>query len=167
MKDRVDPLSQRMIELRQEISSPRLEEYRRSQDILQALVAALPADTRAEFFELLETLSKAPPSGDRRSYDRRRALEIVKEVCRPEELVMQTAQPHYEPDRRTGERRQLERRKTARNAGKPWTPEQLAALQTLVNQNVPVRRIGLKLGRTSAAILAKAKEIDLPLDPLN
>jgi hypothetical protein len=40
-------------------------------------------------------------------------------------------------------------------------------LQTLVSQNVPVRRIGLKLGRTSAAILAKAKEIDLPLDPLN
>jgi hypothetical protein len=167
MKDREHPLSPRMIELRREISSPRLEEYRRSQDILEALIAALPADTRTEFVELLETLSRASPSGDRRSYDRRRALEIVKEVCRPEDLIMQTAQSHYEPDRRMAERRQLDRRKTARNAGKPWTAEQLAALQTLVSQNVPVRRIGLKLGRTSAAILAKAKELDLPLDPLN
>jgi hypothetical protein len=167
MKDREHQLSQRMIELRQEISSLRLEEYRRSQDILEALVAALPADTRAEFVELLETLSNRSPAGDRRSYDRRRALEIVKEICRPEELIKQTALSDYDPDRRIGERRQLDRRKTARNAGKPWTAEQLDALQTLVSQNVPVRRIGLKLGRTSAAILAKAKEIDLPLDPLN
>jgi hypothetical protein len=167
MKDREHQLSQRMIELRQEISSLRLEEYRRSQDILEALVAALPADTRAEFVELLEILSKRSPSGDRRSYDRRRALEIVKEICRPEDFVKQTVLSHYDPDRRIGERRQLDRRKTARNAGKPWTAEQLHALQTLVSQNVPVRRIGLKLGRTSAAILAKAKEIDLPLDPLN
>ena len=167
MKDRKHPLSQRMIELRQEISSLRLEEYRRSQDILESLVAVLPADTRAEFVELLETLSKASPASDRRSFDRRRALEIVKEVCRKEEPVMQIAQPHYEPDRRIGERRQFERRKTPRNSGKPWTPEQLETLQALINQNVPVRRIGLKLGRTSAAILAKAKEIDMPLDPLS
>jgi hypothetical protein len=167
MKDSEHQLNQRMIELRQEISSLRLEEYRRSQDILGALVAGLPADTRAEFFELLETLSQASASGDRRGFDRRRALEIVKEVCRPEDLVKHTAQPHYESDRRIGERRQLDRRKMARNAGKPWTKEQLTALQSLVSQNVPVRRIGLKLGRTSAAVLAKAKEIDLPLDPLN
>jgi hypothetical protein len=167
MKDREHPSSQRMIELRQEISSLRLEEYRRSQDILEALVAVLPADTRAEFVELLETLSKGSPSGDRRSFNRRRALEIVKEACRTEEPVKQTAQSHYEPDRRIGERRLLDRRKTPRNSGKPWTAAQLATLQALINQNVPVRRIGVKLGRTSAAILAKAKEIDLPLDPLN
>jgi hypothetical protein len=156
-----------MIELRREISSLRLEEYTRSQGILETLVAALPADTRAEFVGLLETLSKSAPSRDRRSYDRRRALEIVKEICRPEDLIKHTVLPHYDPDRRIGERRQLDRRKAARNAGKPWTAEQIVALQTLVGQNVPVRRIGLKLGRTSAAILAKAKEINLPLDPLN
>ena len=54
-----------------------------------------------------------------------------------------------------------------RNSGKPWTAEQIATLQTLARLNVPVRRIGLKLGRSSAAVLAKAKEMHLPLDPLN
>lgn len=166
MKDREDAVSQRMMELRQEISSLRLEEYRRSQDILEALVGALPTDTRAEFVELLEALSEASPSGDRRSSDRRRALQIVKEVCRAEEPTNEPGQPQYE-DRRLGERRQLDRRKMARNSGKPWTAEQIATLQTLVRLNVPVRRIGLKLGRSSAAVLAKAKEMHLPLDPLN
>ena len=167
MKDREDAVSQRIMELRQEISSLRLEEYRRSQDILEALVGALPTDTRAEFVELLEALSEASPSGERRSSDRRRALQIVKEVCRPEEPINESGQPQYEHDRRVGERRQLDRRKMARNSGKPWTAEQIATLQTLVRLNVPVRRIGLKLGRSSAAILAKAKEMHLPLDPLN
>ena len=88
MKDREDAVSQRIMELRQEISSLRLEEYRRSQDILEALVGALPTDTRAEFVELLEALSEASPSGDRRSSDRRRALQIVREACRAEEPTM-------------------------------------------------------------------------------
>lgn len=167
MKDKELAVSQRMMELRQQISSLRLEESRRSQDILQAFIGSLPTDTRAELVELLEALSEASPAGDRRSSDRRRALQIVKEVCRAEEPVDETRRPQYEPDRRVGERRQLDRRKAARNSGKPWSPEQVAALQTLVRQNVPVRRIGLKLGRSSAAILAKAKEMHLPLDPLN
>jgi hypothetical protein len=167
MKDKELAVSQRMMELRQQISSLRLEESRHSQEILEALIGSLPTDTRAELVELLEALSEASPSGDRRSSDRRRALQIVKEVCRAEEPVDETGQSQYEPDRRVGERRQLDRRKAARNSGKPWSPEQVAALQTLVRQNVPVRRIGLKLGRSSAAILAKAKEMHLPLDPLN
>ena len=168
MKDREDAVSQRIMELRQEISSLRLEEYRRSQDILEALVGALPTDTRAEFVELLEALSEASPSGDRRSSDRRRALQIVKRSlqggrARP----MNPGSRSMKHDRRVGERRQLDRRKMARNSGKPWTAEQIATLQTLVRLNVPVRRIGLKLGRSSAAVLAKAKEMHLPLDPLN
>jgi hypothetical protein len=166
MKDKEHNAIQRMIELRQEISNLRLEEYRRSQDILEALVAVLPGNTRAELVKLLETLSEAPQSGDRRSFDRRRALEIVKEICRAEDPINEAVQPENASDRRVAERRQLDRRKTARNAGKPWTPAQLTMLQALVSQSVPVRRIGNKLGRTSAAILAKAKEMDLPLDPL-
>ena len=136
MKDREDAVSRRIMELRQEISNLRLEEYRRSQDILEALVGALPTDTRAEFVELLEALSEASPSGDRRSSDRRRALQIVKEVCRAEELINEHGEPQYEHDRRVGERRQLDRRKIARNSGKPWTSEQIATLQTLVRLNV-------------------------------
>jgi hypothetical protein len=116
---------------------------------------------------LLEALSEASPSGDRRSSDRRRALQIVREACRAEEPNHEFGQPQYEDDRRVGERRQLDRRKMPRNSGKPWTAEQIATLQTLARLNVPVRRIGLKLGRSSAAVLAKAKEMHLPLDPLN
>jgi len=127
----------------------------------------LPTETRAEFVELLEALSEASPSGDRRSSDRRRALQIVREACRAEEPAHESGQQQYGHDRRVGERRQLDRRKMARNSGKPWTAEQIATLQTLARLNVPVRRIGLKLGRSSAAVLAKAKEMHLPLDPLN
>ena len=123
MKDREDAVSQRIMELRQEISSLRLEEYRRSQDILEALVPALPTETRAEFVELLEALSEASPSGDRRSSHHRCALQIVREACRAEAPNHEFGQPQYEDDRRVGERRQLDRRKMPRNSGKPWTAE--------------------------------------------
>ncbi|WP_143860914.1 hypothetical protein [Nitrosovibrio sp. Nv4] len=68
-----------------------------------------------------------------------------------------------EPERRTNERRQGERRQRAYNSYGPWTAEHIHILEAMVSQNVPIRRIALKLGRTSGAVEAKAKEMNIPL----
>lgn len=166
MKQLKDEANNRFVELRRGISGLQLEEFARSLDILEALIALVPEETRGEFVKLLETLSKETPSPERRGLDRRRALEIVEEVCRQEHPT-KNGETQHESDRRVGERRQRDRRKHSRNSGKPWTLEQIETLQSLAERNVPIRRIAKKLGRTSTAILAKAKDIDLPLDPIN
>jgi hypothetical protein len=57
--------------------------------------------------------------------------------------------------------------KYTRNSGKAWTPTAERALRQLARQNTPTRVIGLKLGRTEAAVRAKAHELGVSLKPTN
>lgn len=57
--------------------------------------------------------------------------------------------------------------KSTRNSGKPWTSQEVKQLEKLADQNTPTRVIGLKLGRTEAAIYSKASAEDISLKPTN
>lgn len=57
--------------------------------------------------------------------------------------------------------------KKPENNGKPWTSQDVARLNQLVNQNTPTRIIGLKLQRTENAIQSKAWELNISLKPTN
>ena len=57
--------------------------------------------------------------------------------------------------------------KYTRNAGKPWTPAQVAKLSQLAKKNTPTRVIGLLLGRPESAVYAKASERKISLKPTN
>lgn len=57
--------------------------------------------------------------------------------------------------------------KSTRNTGKPWTGSQESQLRSLANRNTPTRVIGLTLGRTPAAVQAKASEKGISLKPTN
>ncbi len=53
------------------------------------------------------------------------------------------------------------------NKNRHWTSSQVRELKTLAGQNTPTRVIGLKTGRTPAAVQAKASDIGLSLKPPN
>ena len=57
--------------------------------------------------------------------------------------------------------------KSTRNSGTNWTSRDVAKVRELANQNTPTRVIGLKVGRTPAAIYKKASEERIPLKPTN
>jgi hypothetical protein len=57
--------------------------------------------------------------------------------------------------------------KSTRNTGKAWSPGEVRTLASLARQNTPTRVIGLKLGRTPAAIYARASEEGISLAPPN
>lgn len=57
--------------------------------------------------------------------------------------------------------------KSTRNSGKTWTPADVKQLEKLADQNTPTRVIGLKLGRTPAAVQQKASQEDISLKPTN
>jgi len=57
--------------------------------------------------------------------------------------------------------------KYTRNTGKPWTPAEVKELRQLAKGDTPTRVIGLKLGRTEAAIYGKASEEGISLKPTN
>lgn len=57
--------------------------------------------------------------------------------------------------------------KSTRNTGKSWTPAQVKQLRQLAKGNTPTRVIGLKLGRTEAAVRTKASEKGISLKPTN
>lgn len=57
--------------------------------------------------------------------------------------------------------------KYERNAGKPWTPKEVAKLRALANSNTPTRVIGLKLGRPVGGVQSKASEKHISLKPNN
>jgi hypothetical protein len=57
--------------------------------------------------------------------------------------------------------------KSTRNSGKTWAPEDVKALRTLARGNTPTRVIGLKLGRTPAAVQSKAAAEGISLQPAN
>lgn len=57
--------------------------------------------------------------------------------------------------------------KSTRNTGKSWSSDDIRQLRQLAKGNTPTRVIGLKLGRTSAAIQAKAAHEGISLRPAN
>ena len=57
--------------------------------------------------------------------------------------------------------------KSTRNTGKQWSPADQRALKQMAKENTPTRVIGLKLGRTEAAVYAKASDLKVPLKPTN
>ncbi len=57
--------------------------------------------------------------------------------------------------------------RSTRNTGKAWTAEDDARLRELADENTPTRVIGLKLGRTAAAIYARASRTGVSLKPTN
>ncbi len=54
-----------------------------------------------------------------------------------------------------------------RNRGTHWTAQEVRALERLADQNTPTRVIGLKLGRTEAAVRTKTSEERISLKPTN
>lgn len=57
--------------------------------------------------------------------------------------------------------------KYTRNTGKPWSSSEVSQLRTLARQNTPTRVIGLKLGRTAAAVQQRASQAGVSLKPTN
>lgn len=57
--------------------------------------------------------------------------------------------------------------KSNRNSGKPWTSGEVSQLRRLAKGNTPTRVIGLKLGRTPAAVQGKASGERISLKPAN
>lgn len=53
------------------------------------------------------------------------------------------------------------------NHGKPWTPSDNQSLKKLAAQNTPTRVIGIKLGRTPAAVQSQASQKNISLKPTN
>ncbi|MBC8274084.1 MAG: hypothetical protein H8E40_03855 [Chloroflexi bacterium] len=57
--------------------------------------------------------------------------------------------------------------KSTPNTGKRWNKSDIAKLKQFVRENTPTPVIGLKLGRTEAAIRAKASRLNISLKPTN
>jgi len=57
--------------------------------------------------------------------------------------------------------------KSTRNTGKQWSPADKRELRQLAKGNTPTRVIGLKLGRTEAAIYGMASQEGISLAPTN
>jgi len=57
--------------------------------------------------------------------------------------------------------------KSTRNSGTNWTPTQQRELRSMARENTPTRVIGLKLGRTEAAVRTKAADLGVSLKPTN
>lgn len=57
--------------------------------------------------------------------------------------------------------------KSTRNTGNPWTPQDRAQLRQLAAGNTPTRVIGLKTGRTEAAVRSQAARQGTSLKPTN
>ena len=57
--------------------------------------------------------------------------------------------------------------KSNRNSGTAWSPADRRELGQLAAQNTPTRVIGLKLGRTPAAVQTQASQQGTSLKPTN
>jgi len=57
--------------------------------------------------------------------------------------------------------------RSTRNSGKSWSSSDVKQLKELAKGNTPTGVIGLKLGRTPAAIHAKASQERVSLKPTN
>lgn len=156
----------KIIELNQQISKHSLEELQRSHYILEALMAGLSPHARKELVGLLQILSERVASRESSDSVRQRALQIISGICKPnqiqEQAPVKTAPREHQ--QRLSERRQRDRRQQSANSGKPWTTHQKQILRNLAEQNIPIRRIALKLGRTSTAVQSKARDINVSLN---
>lgn len=54
-----------------------------------------------------------------------------------------------------------------RNSRKPWTEENVRQLEELAKQDTPTPVMGVKLGRTVAAVYSKASQEGISLMPPN
>jgi hypothetical protein len=57
--------------------------------------------------------------------------------------------------------------KSTRNSGKAWAASDKKSLSKMAKENTPTRVIGLKLGRTEAAVYKQASEQGTSLRPTN
>lgn len=57
--------------------------------------------------------------------------------------------------------------KYIRNSGKEWSAEEVRELKRLAKEDTPTPVIGLKLGRTPAAVYTRASEEGISLMPPN
>jgi len=57
--------------------------------------------------------------------------------------------------------------KSTRNSGNAWTGADRRELNRLAGQNTPTRVIGLKMGRTPAAVQSQASKQGTSLKPTN
>lgn len=57
--------------------------------------------------------------------------------------------------------------KSTRNSGKHWSPQDVRQLRQLASENTPTRVISLELGRSEAAVYAKATQKRVSLRPTN
>lgn len=57
--------------------------------------------------------------------------------------------------------------KTPKNHRKSWTPAENRELKKLIRENTPTRVMGLKLGRTPAAVQGHANALGLSTKPVN
>jgi hypothetical protein len=57
--------------------------------------------------------------------------------------------------------------KSTRNRGSRWSGTDEKKLAALAGRNTPTRVIGLKLGRTEAAVRSKAGQFGVSLKPTN
>jgi hypothetical protein len=57
--------------------------------------------------------------------------------------------------------------KVPTNNGQSWTSADVKQLEKLADHNTPTRVIGLKMGRTPAAIQQKASQEGISLEPTN
>lgn len=162
----------KIVELNQQISKHSiesgysLEELQRSHYIFEALMAGLSPHTRKELVGLLQILSEGVASRESSDSIRQRALQIISGICKPNQIQerapVKTAPREHQL--RVGDRRQRDRRQQSTNSGKPWTTQQEQILRSLAEQNIPIRRIALKLGRTSTAVQSKARDINVSLN---
>lgn len=57
--------------------------------------------------------------------------------------------------------------KSTRNTGKTWSSKDKTQLRSLAKGNTPTGVIGLKLGRTKAAVQSQASRMGVSLKPTN
>ncbi len=57
--------------------------------------------------------------------------------------------------------------KSTKNAGKPWSPQEVSQLKQFAKENTPTRVIGLKLGRPERGVYTKAAKLKISLKPNN
>lgn len=57
--------------------------------------------------------------------------------------------------------------RSTRNAGNPWTAQEVRQLEQLAKGNTPTRVIGLELGQTETAIYGKASSEGISFSPTN
>lgn len=86
---------------------PSLEQLQQSHQLLEALVAALPAHTRKELANLLEMLAASGAPMESLGSVHQKALQIVSDICKPTDSREDAS---HGPEKGGAERRQGERR---------------------------------------------------------